>query len=222
MDAEPSKEMTGKECCKIVTYKDYVLQMELERERLKLTERSVKNMDTQNVNYQEKRSYYKPGYHIDWNAKSLMALVLCIFIPLLLGGVASQITNDAAAIYEEMIKPPLSPPASAFPKVWAALYLMMGIASFYILNADPETKKYGRGIYIIQLVMNFGWSLIFFGSGAYWFAALWLLGIIMMLVALITFLYKAVWPATLWLIPYLLWCMYAFYLNVAIALLNWQ
>ena len=73
-------------------------------------------------------------------------------------------------------QPPLSPPAALFPIVWTILYALMGISAARISLTSPSTiRSRSLNIFIIQLVVNFFWSLIFFNAKAYRFSFLWLL-----------------------------------------------
>ena len=73
-------------------------------------------------------------------------------------------------------QPALSPPAALFPIVWTILYALMGIGTARISLIPPSTiRSRSLNIFIIQLVVNFFWSLIFFNAKAYGFSFLWLL-----------------------------------------------
>ena len=73
---------------------------------------------------------------------------------------------------------------------------------------------------VVQLVVNFFWSLIFFNAGAYGFALLWLL-LLLVLVIWMTLEFDKVSPLAAFLqIPYILWLLFAAYLNAAVWYLN--
>lgn len=147
-------------------------------------------------------------------------LALCIIIPLAVGWLASFLTKNAQIAFVRMAKPPLAPPAWLFPIVWTLMYVLMGIAFYFIYTSESEIRSGAITLYIIQLIFNFAWCIIFFRNGTYWFAAAWLFVLWLMLVCLIL-LCTAISKAATWLlVPYLLWCTYAFYLNIGIAILN--
>ena len=120
-----------------------------------------------------------------------------------------------------MVKPPLSPPAIVFPIVWSILYGLMGISAARIWMAAPSRERStGLNLFIIQLVVNFFWSLIFFNAQAYGFAVLWLL-LLWSLVLGMIFVFHRIDPLAAWLqVPYLLWLTFAAYLNLGVWLLN--
>ena len=72
--------------------------------------------------------------------RNLKSLILCIAIPLIVGGVAGFLTNDSRSTFEALSKPPLSPPGWVFPIVWTILYILMGIASYLILTSESSQK----------------------------------------------------------------------------------
>ena len=149
-------------------------------------------------------------------------LILCILIPLAVGFLASVFTSDSVMLFSEITKPPLSPPAWAFPVVWTILFVLMGASSYLVLaSKKPQSQiKSALTVYGIQLAFNFFWSIIFFNLQAYLFAFFWLV-ILWLLIILTIYLFSKInKTAAILLIPYLLWVTFAGYLNYAIYLLN--
>ena len=152
---------------------------------------------------------------------NLKKLIICLAIPLAVGGLATLISGGMES-YRVMNQPPLSPPGWVFPIVWTILYLLMGYASYRILvsHAEPAASKKALTFYGIQLFLNFLWPVLFFGLQWYWAAFVWLL-------LLWVFIYLTMYQfgqiddtAENLLIPYLLWVTFAGYLNFGVALLN--
>lgn len=149
-------------------------------------------------------------------------LVICIAIPLLVGGVASFLTRNSMETFALVEKPPFSPPGWLFPVAWTILYTLMGIASYLVLesNEDFQTKQSAMSVYFYQLVVNFLWPVFFFNLGWYLFAFFWIL----LLTALVWITYRRFYEisklAGYLLIPYLLWLFFAGYLNLGIWYLN--
>ena len=152
--------------------------------------------------------------------KKILKVGLFIAIPLLIGGLSALITMGNMQLFDSINKPPLAPPKWLFPVVWTILYIMMGIASYFLYKADSEEGREALVLYGIQLFFNFWWSIIFFNLKAYWFAAIWLFTMwIIILILLIKS--KKIDERSFWLLlPYFLWTTFAFYLNVGIAILN--
>lgn len=149
-------------------------------------------------------------------------LIICIVIPIAVGGIAAMISMEGMKAFESMNQPPLSPPMWLFPVVWTILYVLMGISSYLVKTAavDNDTITQALWIYGIQLLINFLWTIIFFNFQLYWFAFFWLIALwIAILVCLIRFA-KINMTSGILLIPYLVWVAFAIYLNLAVAILN--
>ena len=151
--------------------------------------------------------------------KKIISLIICISIPLAVGSLSAFLTKDAMN-YSEIIKPGFAPPAFIFPIVWTILYILMGISSYIICSSDSPMKQSALNWYAIQLLFNFIWSLIFFNLQNYLFAFIWLIALIICICIMIIKFYKISPTAAYLQIPYLLWCMFAAYLNFNIYLLN--
>ncbi len=155
--------------------------------------------------------------------KYILPYSVGIAIPLAVGTLSAFITMGNMDIYSIINMPPLAPPSWLFPIAWTILYVLMGISSTMVyLSRDiaPEEAKKGLYAYAVSLVLNFGWSIIFFNAGAFLFAFIWLCVMLYYIIRTVLF-YKKVdkWSAYLQ-IPYVLWVAFAGYLNFAIFLLN--
>ncbi len=150
------------------------------------------------------------------------ALIIAILIPLAVGGLSAFLTRGAMDSFESINKPPLSPPAIAFPIVWTLLYILMGLASYFVYVSDTArgTKKVALTLYGTQLFFNFFWSILFFNFEAYLIAFLWLLIMLLLIVATTILFYAIDKKAGYLMIPYILWVTFAGYLNLAIYFLN--
>jgi tryptophan-rich sensory protein len=121
--------------------------------------------------------------------------------------------------YSELIKSNYNPPDWIFAPVWTTLYLMMTLAIWFFWhskNRDMNTIY----IYFIHIVFNTTWSIVFFGLHQILFALIVLLVLIFLIIILII-RFKRVNLASYYLmIPYLLWTLYALFLNFNLLILN--
>lgn len=153
---------------------------------------------------------------IDW-----IQLLTIILISELVGVLGSLLSGNQGVIYTSFVKPPLSPPGWLFGVIWPVLYLLMSIAA-YIIYQTPQTleRKEATTFYWIQLFVNFLWPIVFFRFEWYWIAV----GVIILLDILVSIttlrFYKINKAAGYLMIPYLLWILFATYLNIGIAVLN--
>ena len=146
-------------------------------------------------------------------------LILCIAIPLAVGGISALLTSSGMKTFQALNKPPLSPPGWLFPVVWTLLYILMGIASYLVLTSGKPSRS-ALTFYGLQLLFNFFWSIIFFNLERYLFAFVWLIALWILIFITTVLFYKISKPAGYLMIPYLLWVAFAGYLNLFIYLLH--
>ncbi len=153
--------------------------------------------------------------------KSIL-FTLLLAIPLAIGFLASSLFSDTALVYNAFNLPPFSPPASIFGIAWTIIYILMGIASFFIFTAKAQRKDKISAlfIYFFQLIINFFWTYIFFNLNLQLIAFLWIIFLILLVYILIKKFYPISKIASYLLLPYFLWLCYASYLNLFIFLLN--
>ena len=150
------------------------------------------------------------------------SLLICLAAPLGVGLAASLLTLGGMRDYAAMPKPPLSPPGWVFPAVWTVLYLLMGLASWFVTgaNASEDRKQMALSLYAVSLAANFLWPLLFFGLGRYTLAFLWLLVLLALVLAAWGRFRRLDRRAGALLIPYVLWLCFAAYLNLGAVILN--
>ena len=141
-----------------------------------------------------------------------------ILIPVGVGLIVGAITSSSIQ-YNTLIKPVFAPPSILFPIVWTILYVLMGI-SYGILKSKSLVNPEINFIYYLQLFVNAMWSIIFFTFEWRLFAFIWLLILILLIIGMIIEFYKKDKVAGLLQIPYLLWALFASFLNLSIYLLN--
>jgi len=156
------------------------------------------------------------------NKTRVIKLLVSIILPLSLGAIAGMFTSQSVPEwYATLNKPSFNPPNWVFGPVWTILYILMGISLFLVWKQDIS-KDRNRAIFVflIQLLLNFGWSFIFFyfhqiGLALVEIILLWL-NIVIMLV-----LFYRIKPMAAYInIPYLLWVTFATLLNASFYFLN--
>ena len=138
------------------------------------------------------------------------------------GGLSGWLTRDGMKLYASAIdKPPLSPPGIVFPIVWTILFALMGIGAARIyLSPASGTRSQALGIYLVQLIFNFFWSIIFFNFQNFGFALIWLVALWGMILWMLQ-AFRRIDPIAGWIqLPYLLWVTFAAYLNFGVWRLN--
>lgn len=115
-----------------------------------------------------------------------------------------------------LVKPALFPPQILFPIIWSILYILMSVSLYLTTKYDRDLYK----IYFVQLTLNTLWSPIFFGLKFYLISVFI---IILLIISVIIMIYQMFFKnkyASYLQIPYLLWLLFALYLNISIYLLN--
>ncbi len=148
-----------------------------------------------------------------------MELLISIVGAELVGALSQLFTGNTRPFFDALIQPPLTPPATAFPVVWVILYAMMGTAAYLVYQSSTK-KKDALLLYAAQLLVNFIWSIVFFRFHALWLSVAVIVLLILLLVLTIRAFYVVRKPAAYLMLPYLLWVLFATYLNIAIAILN--
>ena len=146
----------------------------------------------------------------------VFTLIYSVLIPLIVGSFSALLTMGDMQVYETLTRPPLPPPGWVFSVVWTVLYVLMGLASYFILvsESDARAKTMAMVIYSMQLAMNFMWSILFFTCGLYLFAFIWLMIMWAMVIVCAFRFYSINRTAAYLMIPYILWLTFAAYLNM--------
>jgi benzodiazapine receptor len=155
--------------------------------------------------------------------RDIWKLVVSIVACLAAGAIGSIFTRSAIPTwFATLEKPVFSPPNWLFAPVWTLLYILMGIAAFLVWRKGLENRQVRTAliIFLIQLILNVLWSVVFFGLespllGLVVILFLW----VAILVTVIQF-FKISRTASVLLWPYLLWVTFAAVLNSSIWLLN--
>ena len=156
-------------------------------------------------------------------SRDIIKLLISIVACQCAGIIGSIFTTPAIPTwYATLQKPSFTPPNWLFAPAWVTLYLLMGIAAFLIWRKGLEQKgvKSALVIFLVQLVLNALWSVVFFGLqsplyGVVVILALW----VVILLTIIRFFRLSTAAGSL-MLPYILWVSFAAVLNVSILVLN--
>lgn len=141
--------------------------------------------------------------------------IIYSLVPIIGGGIVGLIISSYID-YQDLIKPPLAPPGFIFPIVWTILYILMGV-SYYISNSDDKELDQ---IYLLQLLVNLLWPIIFFVLKMYFSAFLWIILLLILVIVMIKEFLRIKKLSGYLQIPYLLWLLFATYLNIGVFILN--
>lgn len=119
--------------------------------------------------------------------------------------------------YRTLSRPPWTPPSWVFGPVWTVLYALMAVAAWLVWRQQGWAgARVALGLYLLQLALNVGWSLVFFGLRLPGAAAAEIVVLWLAIVATMAAFWRRS-PAAGWLLlPYLLWVSFATALNWSI------
>ena len=159
-----------------------IQEQQVVRNRIRLTkyvmEKICNDFTPQGIYFAKQRNILYRGEPQMFSDKKsrIKVYVISILIPLAVGALSALLTRSGMKEYAALSRPPLAPPGIVFPIAWAVLYVLMGISAAMIYNSTKNTeRKKALWLYAIQLVVNFFWSLIFFGAGWRLFGLFWIL-----------------------------------------------
>ena len=148
---------------------------------------------------------------------SLILFLIITFSASFIGGLVSITFKEPW--YSGLIKSSYNPPDWIFAPVWTILYLMMTMAIWFFWHnkkRDINTVY----IYFIHIVFNTTWSIVFFGLHQIFLAFIVLIVLICLIIVLIIRFKRVTFVSYYLMIPYLLWCLYALFLNYNLLILN--
>ena len=151
--------------------------------------------------------------------KFIFAMFLS-YLPGFLGVLVTPISTGGNLWYNTLNVSSLTPAGWVFSVVWIILYLFIGLALFFVMQQKKADKKNAYILFTINLVLNLLWSYVFFGSHAPEIALLILVALIIVAIYMAREFFNINKTACWLILPYILWLMFAFYLNGMIVYLN--
>ena len=153
--------------------------------------------------------------------KRFLSLLKFIAVPLLVGYISILLQRDSLENwYPTLAKSSLTPPGIVFSVMWTLLYMLMGVSAYIIWHRPAPGSWMPKVLYSLQLFLNLLWTFCFF------FLRLPLLAFV---VLVLLFILVAVYVAACYRnhrlaaylnIPYLLWLLFAAYLNAYVMICN--
>lgn len=127
--------------------------------------------------------------------------------------------------YNTINKPVFTPPSEVFGPVWSVLYFLIFLSFFNLIKSknvsgSEKIKALAIFFFLIQMVLNFLWSPVFFGLNNIPLSFMIICALLVFLFLTIFYSYKVSKLAALLLVPYIIWVCFATYLNYGIMILN--
>lgn len=196
------------------------------KEKKRLSNKIVKDKKklkkvNKKIKKKEKGSLFGRIFKVN-NKFNFVALIKNILLPLGGGILISFLTKNSMNLYNSLKKPIFSPPPFIFPIVWTILYILMGIAAYriYMNNKSGKDDRGAYFYYLIQLLVNFLWSIIFFNLRLYGISFILIIVLLILMIITTIKFFKVDKIAGALMIPYILWVSFASVLTFFIWMLN--
>lgn len=149
----------------------------------------------------------------------LLLLIWIIGLELIGFGLGSLTQANLQNWYINLNRSPFTPPDYVFGIAWTLLYLMIAISGWLLWKSKHRLSAV-KNCFVLQLILNWSWTLLFFKLHLIGWALLCILAIVCFTLATIVLSFRRERAAAWLLIPYLLWLLFASYLNLYIWLYN--
>ena len=148
---------------------------------------------------------------------SFILFFIITFSASFIGGLVT--INFKEPWYSQLVKSNFNPPEWVFAPVWTTLYLMMTMAIWFFWHSKNRNLSTVY-LYFIHILFNTTWSVVFFGLHQMLLALFVLIGLILMIIILMLRFKRVNIVSYYLMIPYLLWCCFALFLNFNLLILN--
>lgn len=157
--------------------------------------------------------------------KNFIKFIVAMFLAFLPGiiGVTFTPHGGSDAWYNALNKSVLTPDGWVFGVAWTVLYALIGIALYMIMRSAPRVQRGKSAAYAsfaVQMVLNALWTYLFFGLHVVAPAFIVIVALIVVTMLMMRAFAKIHRRAGYFIVPYLLWLLFAAYLNGAILFLN--
>lgn len=162
--------------------------------------------------------------HKPWLVKHVWWVDALLFIggTILLGGLATLLGGQMFN-FQSYKMPPGTAPKLLFPIAWSIIYIAIGVSTF-LMWRDKEIKSKDRKInliiYFVHMFFNVLWPLFFFRLDLPIISCVWLLFVVITAIVVAFRYFICNLPAGIIFSIYVIWLIYAMYLNLGLVLLN--
>ena len=126
-----------------------------------------------------------------------------------------------STFYPNLILPPFTPSNMVFPVAWSVLYALMVISFYMVLRAgDGTLVQRATLLFLGQLLLQMVWCYLFFYGAYFLFSLIIILLLIWTVFIMIKRFQEINTAAGNLQYPYLLWLLFAAYMNAGIVYLN--
>ena len=122
--------------------------------------------------------------------------------------------------YDTLRIPDWQPPGWVFTPAWVTILTLLAVASWRVFGQREKPRGLAIGLYAVQLLLNMGWSLLFFALQSPPWALLEILVLNVVVLAMVPVYYRIDRLSGLLLVPYAAWLGLATAINAWIVMNN--
>ena len=153
--------------------------------------------------------------------RRLLYVLKFVAVPLVVGYMSMLLQRESMeSWYPMLVKSSLTPPGYVFSIMWTLLYILMGVSAAIVWNRRTTNSWVLKLLYSSQLSLNFLWSLCFFFLRMPLLAFFVLVALLFLVVAYVAGCYMRYRLAAYLNMPYILWLLFAAYLNGYVVIYN--
>ena len=153
--------------------------------------------------------------------RTFLSVLKFVVLSLLVGYVSSLLQRESMSTWYPLLnKSSLTPPGSIFALVWGALYILMGISAGLVWGRRTSASWMLLIMFLLQLFLNLLWSFCFFYMQLPLLALVVLLALFLTVAAYVVGCYGQNRLAAFLNVPYMLWLLFATYLNAYVVVFN--
>lgn len=153
--------------------------------------------------------------------KRVVPIIVFVTICLLVGYMSRLLQAFSLEYwYPTLTISPLSPPGVAFPIVWGILYLLMGVSAGLMWGVRSIYSNLLLTLFTLQLLLNVLWSFCFFYMQSPLMGLVILLALDMIVIMYVAGSFMVRRLCGWLLVPYVIWLLFATYLNGFVAVYN--
>jgi tryptophan-rich sensory protein len=153
--------------------------------------------------------------------RTFLSVLKFVVLSLLVGYVSSLLQRESMSTWYPLLnKSSLTPPGNVFALVWGVLYILMGISAGLVWGRRTSASWMLLLMFLLQLFMNLLWSFCFFYMQLPLLALVVLLALFLIVAAYVVGCYGQNRLAAFLNVPYMLWLLFAAYLNAYVVVFN--
>ena len=153
--------------------------------------------------------------------RTFLSVLKFVVLSLLVGYVSSLLQRESMSTwYPFLNKSSLTPPGNVFAVVWGVLYILMGVSAGLVWGRRTSASWMLLIMFLLQLFLNLLWSFCFFYMQSPVLGFVVLVVLFMVVVVYVAGSYTQHKWAAIMNIPYLLWLIFAGYLNLYVVINN--